>query len=88
MEVMRAWELSPAMVTSDPGPGLLFSQSLLSGSTESSLRLSLLKKGVLFFFHQCCSTTRSTMLESVLNQSDGMERQMKEAEEMPSNLIF
>lgn len=30
----------------------------------------------------------STVLISVLNQSDGIERQMKETEEMPSNLVF
>lgn len=30
----------------------------------------------------------STMLNSVLNQSDGIETQMKKAEEMPSNLVF
>lgn len=46
------------------------------------------EKGFIFFFHQCCSPGHSTMLIAELSWSDGIERQMKEAEEMSSNLIF
>ena len=88
LEVTRAWELSPAYGHFRPRPWPFVSIASPDSKQWVSFGTYPSIETVLFFFHQCCSTMHSTMLISVFNQSDGIERQMKEAEEMPSNLVF
>lgn len=88
LEVTRAWGLSPAYGHFRPRPWPFVSRASPDSKQWVSFGTYPSKETVLFFFHQCCSTMHSTVLISVLNQSDGIERQMKETEEMPSNLVF